>query len=162
MTLLDAYAILTPELRSRHPLAIVGGWGWHSEDVRERLTLPPWSESVRLLGYVSESDLVSLINAATVLAYPSLYEGFGLPPIEAMACGTPVITTNAGGLRDSVGDAAHVVDPHDVAGLARALTLVLTDQDYADELTWRGYKRAAELSWRETARRTAEAYRKAA
>jgi glycosyltransferase involved in cell wall biosynthesis len=162
LTLLDAYAILSPELRSRHPLAIVGGWGWHSDDVRERLTLPPWSECVRWLGYVSESDLVLLINAAAVLAYPSLYEGFGLPPIEAMACGTPVITTNAGGLRDSVGDAAHVVDPHDVAGLAQALTLVLTDQDYADELTWRGYKRAAAHSWRETARRTAEAYRKAA
>jgi glycosyltransferase involved in cell wall biosynthesis len=160
--LLDAYAILSPELRSKHPLAIVGGWGWKSEEVRERLTLSPWSECVRRLGYVSEEDLVLLLNAAAVLAYPSLYEGFGLPPIEAMACGTPVITTHAGGLRDSVGDAAHLVDPHDVDGLAAALTKVLTDGDYADQLTWRGYLRAAQLTWQETARRTAAAYRKVA
>lgn len=161
-TLLDAYSILSPELRSKHPLAIVGGWGWKSDEVRERLTVSPWSECVRRLGYVSEEDLVLLLNAATVLAYPSLYEGFGLPPIEAMACGTPVITTHAGGLRDSVGNAAHLVDPHDANALAEALTRVLTDEDWADELTWRGYLRAAELTWQETARRTAAAYRKAA
>jgi glycosyltransferase involved in cell wall biosynthesis len=161
-TLLDAYAMMPPEIRNRHPLVIVGGWGWRSDDVQEKLSRPPWSECVRRLGYVSEEDLVLLLNAAAVLAYPSLYEGFGLPPIEAMACGTPVVTTHAGGLRDSVGDAAHLVDPHDAVGLANALTLILTDFDYADELTWRGYKRAAELTWRETARRTVEAYRKAA
>jgi glycosyltransferase involved in cell wall biosynthesis len=79
-----------------------------------------------------------------------------------MACGTPVITTHAGGLRDSVGEAAHLVDPHDADSLAAALERVLTDDDWADHLTWRGYLRAAELSWRETARRTAAAYRKAA
>jgi alpha-1,3-rhamnosyl/mannosyltransferase len=161
-SLLDAYAILSPELRSKHPLAIVGGWGWKSEEVRERLTQTPWSECVRRLGYVSEDDLVLLLNAAAVLAYPSLYEGFGLPPVEAMACGTPVITTHAGGLRDSVGDAAHLVEPHDASGLAAALTKVLTDEEYSDQLTWRGYLRAAQLSWQETARRTAAAYRKAA
>jgi len=161
-TLLDAYAVLAPELRSRHPLVIVGGWGWKSDEVRERLTCSPWSECVRRLGYVSEENLVLLLNAAAVLAYPSLYEGFGLPPIEAMACGTPVVTTHAGGLRDAVGDAAHLVDPLDVSGLAAGLTRILTDEDYADQLTWRGYLRVAELSWQETARRTAAAYRKAA
>jgi glycosyltransferase involved in cell wall biosynthesis len=161
-TLLDAYGMLPAELRSNHPLVIVGGWGWKSDDVRERLTRSPWSECVRPLGYVSEEDLVLLMNAASLLAYPSLYEGFGLPPIEAMACGTPVVTTRAGGLRDSVGDAACIVDPHDPKALAEAIADVLTDQDWSDHLTWRGFQRAAELSWRETARRTAAAYRKAA
>jgi len=160
--LLDAYAMLSPDLRSRHPLVIVGGWGWKSDATRERLTQSPWSECVKRLGYVSEGDLHLLLNAASVLAYPSLYEGFGLPPIEAMACGTPVVTTHAGGLRDSVGDAAAIVDPHDPKALADSLTRVLTDEQYADDLRWRGFLRAASFSWRETARLTAQAYRNAA
>jgi alpha-1,3-rhamnosyl/mannosyltransferase len=159
---LHAYARLSPNLRSRFPLLLAGGWGWRSERIREMLTQTPWSECVRWMGYVADEDLVALVNAASLLAYPSLYEGFGLPPLEAMACGTPVVSSHAGGLREAVGDAALVVQPRDTVAMTNAVAEVLEHPARAAELRQAGFARAAQFSWDRTADRTADAYRRAA
>lgn len=111
------------------------------------------------LGYVPESDLPALYAGAGVLAYPSLYEGFGLPPIEAMRCGAPVVAARAGSLPEVVGDAALLVNPTDVNELARALRAVLRDPATRDRLVQRGAERASEFTWPATAGRAATIYR---
>jgi alpha-1,3-rhamnosyl/mannosyltransferase len=119
-------------------------------------------ERVRSLGQIDDSDLAALYSAATVFAFPSLAEGFGLPPLEAMACGTPVVCSNAGSLPEVVGDAALLVDPRDERALAAALVRVLADEAYRREMSERGVCRAAELTWPAAARATWQVYREAA
>jgi glycosyltransferase involved in cell wall biosynthesis len=113
----------------------------------------------QFLGYVARADLLALYGAATVVAYPSLYEGFGLPPLEAMACGAPVIATRVGALPELLGDAAQFVDVLDVEGLARAIREVVHDEARREELATAGSVRAAALSWDRTARKTVDVYR---
>jgi glycosyltransferase involved in cell wall biosynthesis len=108
---------------------------------------------------VSDDDLVSFCNYARVFVFPSLYEGFGLPPLEAMACGTPVITSNASSLPEVVGDAAISVDPYDVDALAAAIGRVLGDAPLRAELRARGLARAAQFTWERAARETLAVYR---
>jgi glycosyltransferase involved in cell wall biosynthesis len=103
-------------------------------------------------GYVPAEDLVALFNAADLFVFPSICEGFGVPPLEAMACGTPVITSNAASLPEVVGDAAPMVDPLDVEGLASAIAMVLADADLRTRLAAQGLQRAAAFSWEATAR----------
>ena len=117
------------------------------------------TESVRFLEGVSDQDLVQFYNLADLFVFPSLYEGFGLPPLEAMACGTPVVCSNASSLPEVVGDAALTVDPYDVEALAEAMRRVLSDPDLADDLRRRGLERAAGFTWERTARETVEVYR---
>jgi glycosyltransferase involved in cell wall biosynthesis len=114
--------------------------------------------SVRFYDHPPAQDLVRFYNAADVFVFPSLYEGFGLPPLEAMACGTPVVCSNAASLPEVVGDAALLVDPTDVEGLATAMERVLTDADLAAELRRRGLARAAGFTWERTARETVAVY----
>ena len=127
-------------------------------DTIERLSL---GGRVVVTGYVPESDLPALYNGARVFVYPSLYEGFGLPVLEAMACGTPVVTANASSTAEVVGDAALVVDPHDEAELAGALLAAANDSALRATLRSRGLARASEFSWARTARETLAVYRKA-
>jgi glycosyltransferase involved in cell wall biosynthesis len=115
---------------------------------------------VRLLGYVPEEEIASLYSGAAVFAYPSLYEGFGLPPLEAMACGTPVVAADRTALPEVLGHAAVLADPEDVAEFAEALLAVLDRPDRARELAAEGRRWAARFTWEETARRTLEAYRR--
>jgi len=117
---------------------------------------------VRFLGDVSEADLPALYNLATVFAFPSLYEGFGLPPLEAMACGTPVVCANTSSLPEVVGDAALTFDPLDVPALAAALAQALSDADLRAALRNRGLAQARLFSWERTARETLAVYRQAA
>ncbi|MGL5095815.1 MAG: glycosyltransferase family 4 protein, partial [Planctomycetia bacterium] len=145
--LLRAYALLPAALRSAHPLVLVGGWGWHADDVRAMLDREPWASSVRWLGYLSDDDLVALTNAAGVFVYPSRYEGFGLPPVEAMACGCPVVTTTGGSLAEVVGDAAWTVDVDDDRGLAEALRAILEDPSLAADYRRCGFERIRRFSW---------------
>jgi len=106
------------------------------------------------LGYVSEDDLPGLYAGALALAMPSLYEGFGLPCLEAMACGTPVVASNAGALPETCGDAAILVDPHDAGGFADALERLATDADERRELGERGRARATNFTWQKSAQAT--------
>jgi len=117
---------------------------------------------VRFLGYVADAELPALYAGAVALVLPSLYEGFGLPALEAMACGTPVIASTAGGLREAVGDAAVTVDPHDVDGMARAMERMTEDAALQADLRTRGQAHARRFQWQETARRTLGVLRSAA
>jgi glycosyltransferase involved in cell wall biosynthesis len=164
--LVRAYAQLPPEVRPA--LVLAGGsveWNREGREALEQaLRELPWevSERIVLTGYVAEADKVALLGGAEALVYPSLYEGFGLPVLEAMACGTPVVTSNVSALPEIGGDAALLVDPRDPAAIASALERLLQDEELRHELTTRGAARAARYTWEETARRTAEVLHRAA
>jgi alpha-1,3-rhamnosyl/mannosyltransferase len=145
--LLAAHACLPSRLRARTPLVIAGGRGWgHALDDDAAMRAQA-DGTLRLLGHVPDADLAALYARAAVVAYPSLYEGFGLPVLEAMACGTPVVTSDGTALRDTAGDAALLVDPLDIEAMAGALRRVLEDRVLADTLRVRGVLRAARFSW---------------
>lgn len=158
--LLAAYA----QLRSwstRWTLVIVGAQKWRSSPIFEtvqRLELEPY---MHFTGYVDDDDLPALYAGADLFAFPSLYEGFGLPVLEAMACGTPVVTSNTSSLPDVAGDAAILVDPYDVDAIADAMRRVLSDPALAQDLRERGLVRSAQFSWERTARETVAVYEKA-
>jgi glycosyltransferase involved in cell wall biosynthesis len=115
---------------------------------------------VRFLGYVPDDQLAVLYRLAAVFVFPSLYEGFGLPPLEAMASGTPVVTSNVSSLPEVVGDAAILVNPHDVDSIVDGLRLVLTDPARAADMRRRGLERAREFSWERSVARTLEVYKR--
>ncbi|MHB8647800.1 MAG: glycosyltransferase family 4 protein [Thermomicrobiales bacterium] len=148
--LLEAYA----RVRDRHPgmhLVIGGKRQWKADEIDatdHRLAL---QEYVHFTGYINDDDLPALYSGAEAFVFPSLYEGFGIPPLEAMACGTPVVTSNTSSLPEAVGDAALTVDPYDVAGLAAAIETILTDQRLRADLRARGLLRAARYTWEQTA-----------
>ena len=156
--LLRAYGKLPEKFRRQFPLKLVGGWGWKSDEVREMLSRNPWKDSVQYLGFVEDAELASLLSRARVMIYPSHYEGFGLPPLEAMACGTPVITTDKGALGEVVGYAAKIVDPNDEAAMASAIREVVEDSALAEDLRQRGLNRVKEFSWMKTAEQTLGMY----
>jgi len=116
---------------------------------------------VRFLGYVPAEDLVALYNLADLFVFPSLYEGFGLPPLEAMACGLPVVASTAPALREVLDDAALLVHPQDVVALTEAMAAALRDEALRSRLRQAGLRRAAQFSWERTARETAAVYREA-
>lgn len=129
-------------------LVLAGRPGWLSEPVVEAVKARPY---VQLLGFVDDQDLPALYRQAQVLAYPSLYEGFGLPPLEAMACGTPVVASSASSVPEAVGDAGLLHDPANTEALADALRRALTDDELRADLRQRGFARAAEFTWTRTA-----------
>ncbi len=139
-----------------HRLTIAGGRGWRDAALLERIAVSPAADRIDRVGHVSEDDLLDLYRSASCLLYPSRAEGFGFPPLEAMACGTPVVAAAAGSLPEVVGEAAPLVDPDDAAGLAEAVGAVLDDS-----ATWRsrGLARAAQFSWARCAELTVDAYR---
>ena len=148
-------------LRARgleHTLAIVGQRAWRHEGeapLARRLGL---ADSVRFLGYVPPADLPALYSGADLFVFPSLYEGFGLPALEALACGTPVVASNVSALPEVVGDAALQVNPLDTEALAGAMERVLRDDGLRLDLRERGLQRAREFSWERTARETLAVY----
>lgn len=132
-------------------LAIVGPDGFRASSLRDAIASRGLVEAVRLLGYVPEDELAALYNAAVALVYPSVYEGFGLPVVEAMACGRPVIAANTSSLPEVAGTAALLVDPFDVSALASAMERLLTDTREVEELGARGLARVTRFSWQRTA-----------
>ena len=148
--LLEAYARL-PEACGDVELVLAGKTGWLADDVYRRVRQLGLEGRVHFPGYVPQADLAALFSAAECFVMPSLYEGFGLPVLEAMACGTPVVCSSAGSLPEVAGDAALVVAPDDVAGWAAALGRLLGDPALRRELAARGQRRAREFSWQRTA-----------
>jgi glycosyltransferase involved in cell wall biosynthesis len=150
--LIRAWEDVDPALREAHRLVLAGGRGWEDSPIIAAAR----AAGATTLGHVDEADLASLYAGATAFAYPSLYEGFGLPVLEAMSAGTPVITSATSSLPEVAGDAALLVDPTDTAAIARALERVLGDSGLAAGLALRGRARARLFSWERTARETAE------
>ncbi|MFZ2488200.1 MAG: glycosyltransferase family 1 protein [Anaerolineae bacterium] len=139
-------------------LVLAGKAQWRESDIFRAVQQAGLAGRVLFPGYVDDADLPALYSAATVFVYPSLYEGFGLPPLEAMACGTPVISTNAASLPEVVGDAALTITPTDTEALAAALRAVLADAALRTDLRTRGLARAAQFSWDRCARDTMQVY----
>ena len=155
--LIEAYARLCSE-GVECPLVIVGQPAWRYEGDHELVRQLGLDGLVRFLGYVPDDDLPVLYSAATFLAFPSLYEGFGLPVLEAMACGTPVVTSDISAPAEVAGNAALLVDPYDVSALAQAMGRLLSDASLRAELSMRGLERARQFSWQRTARETLSLY----
>jgi glycosyltransferase involved in cell wall biosynthesis len=147
-----------PDLR----LVIAGPDGWGADALAAAVAAARHRDRIVRMGWVSETDRVALLRGATVVAYPSIYEGFGLPPLEAMSAGTPVVTTAAGAIPEVVGDAAVLVPPRDADALAGALRAVLTDAGLAARLRSAGVRRAAAYPWERTAEGLLGLYRRAA
>lgn len=155
--LIAAYRRLPEALQRDYGLVIVGKQGWLMASLPHLAAQA--GPGVLFTGYVDDGDLPALYTLADVFAYPSLYEGFGLPPVEAMACGTPVLTSTAASLPEVTRNAALLVDPTDEAALAAGLERLLTDEALREQLLERGFARAAELTWEQAARRLVEVCR---
>jgi glycosyltransferase involved in cell wall biosynthesis len=158
LRLVEAYA----QLRrwSQHwNLVIVGSRNlWKSSPVAKKVASMGLQSNVRFTGFVPDEDLSALYNGADLFCYLSLYEGFGLPVLEAMACGTPVITSNTSSLPEVAGEAALLVNPYQVEDIVVAMRAVLSNHDLAQDLRERGLRRAAQFSWDRTARETIAVY----
>lgn len=163
--LIEAYAKLPPVATKngarRPPLLLIGGKGWLYDEIFGRVDELELTDQVRFVGYVPAQKLPLWYNAAELLVYPSLYEGFGLPPLEAMACGTPVVTSAVSSLPEVVGQAGLLVDPTNTEQLTGAMAQVLTDADTRERMRAKGLVQAEAFSWPETARRTVGSYRRA-
>ena len=140
------------------PLVIVGKRGWLSDSFYAALEASPVREDIVLTGYVQDADLPVIYSAATAFVWPSLYEGFGLPPLEAMACGTSVVCADASSMPEVVGDAALLFDPQDAASLQAQMRRIVSDGDLRQSLVERGLRQACHFSWSDTARKTLEVY----
>ena len=150
--ILDAYCGMKADVRHNFELVLVGMQGWRDEHTLQRLRdgIP----GVVRLGYVPEDDMPAIVAGATLLVFPSLYEGFGFPAVEAMAAGVPVLTSTAGSLPEVAGDAACCVDPLSVAAIQTAMERLLTSPAERQAMSGRGLKQARKYSWRDTALQT--------
>ena len=159
--LLRAYRRLVDDYKLMPPLALVGAKGWLQDSVEAEVARLGLESYCHFLGRVSTPDLLNLYNAARCLVHPAFYEGFGLTPLEAMACGTPAIVSNVSSLPEVVGDAALLVDPSHDEEITVALWRILTDQALWEELQAKGFQRAAAFSWERSAEQTMAVYQKA-
>lgn len=159
LTLLRAYARVGEQLDL--PLVVAGGKGWMYEPVFDEVRALGIADRVIFAGYAEAEELPLWYSAAKVFVYPSLYEGFGLPVLEAMACGTPVITSSTSSLPEVAGDAAVLVDPMDVEAMGEALVEVVADAELRERMRERGLAQARTFSWERTARETVAVYRTA-
>lgn len=157
--LIESLAALGPDCRDVH-VVIAGGRGWLDGPIYQSVRDFGLSERVHFTGFVRDEDLPALYAEARCLAYPSLYEGIGLPVLEAMACGIPVVTSNISSMPEIAGDAAVLVDPYDVNALADALRRLLSDETLRTDLIRRGFDQAAYFTWDRAAQQLRDVYRR--
>jgi alpha-1,3-rhamnosyl/mannosyltransferase len=157
--LLDAYAALPEAMRRQWPLVIAGYRGWQSEKLHERIKAAVAAGWAYYLGYVSNDDLPYLYAGARLFVFPSHYEGFGLPVLEAMASGVPVVCSNSSSLPEVVGDAALTCDHDDTDGLRQLISRGLEDANWRTSAVTGGLQRAAGFSWQKCAAETIQVYR---
>ena len=158
ITLLDALA----ELEDKEiKLVLIGGKGWFYEEIYGRIEALGLQDRVIFPGYIPDDELPFWYHAAELFVFPSVYEGFGMPILEAMACDTPVVCSNASAMPEAAGDAALMFDPHDTAALVACIQQVLDDSAQADLMRERGREQIGRFSWVEAGRLTAATYRKA-
>ncbi|MFU0783664.1 MAG: Glycosyl transferase group 1 [Thermoanaerobacterium thermosaccharolyticum] len=155
---LQAAKIVKDKGTHNFSIIIAGGKKEYQESLKKLSQEMGLYSEIRFIDYVSQEDLPYLYSAAQCLVYPSLYEGFGLPPLEAMACGCPVITSNTSSLPEVVGDAGIMVVPYDVNEIAKAIDLVLSNENLRKEMIEKGLKQAKKFSWRKTAEEILKVY----
>ncbi len=155
---LEAFALCRERVGPRLRLVIAGDKTWSARDVDATIARLGIGASVDQLGHIAIEELIALYNAAEMLVFPSLWEGFGLPIIEAMACDTPVVTANISSMPEVAGDAAVLVDPMDSGSIAKGMISIMTDPALRDRLRERGLHRAAQFTWDAAARQTIDAY----
>jgi len=160
-TTLRAYAALASRLRDAYPLVVVGPGGWGADTLERELERLVVAGHVRRLGFLPSEDLAAVTAGARALVYPSLYEGFGLPPLEAMACRVPVIVSNTSSLPEVVGEAGILVDPIDVDALAAAIARITEDDGERERLAGLAWARSQTFSWERCVAETVEVYRSA-
>lgn len=158
--LIEAFERFAAEHPDRREHLVFGGADWHgAEVIHERVSASPLRSRIRNLGFVAKDDLPTWYNAATAMIYPSLFEGFGLPPVEAMACGTPVISSTRGALGEVVGDAARLIDPENIADMASAMSEISCgDRERSGQ---KGIAHASQFRWEKMAGAVLESYRRA-
>jgi glycosyltransferase involved in cell wall biosynthesis len=156
--LLHAYRRLLDRGDTTLDLVVAGRKGWLYEPVFQAVRELGLEERVHFTGWVAGEDAPALMNSAQVFVYPSLYEGFGLPPLEAMACGTPVVCSNAASLPEVVGDAAILVNPLETNEMADAIARVLSDPARRQEMCAKSIAQAARFTWERAARETLQVY----
>lgn len=158
LTLLRAYNLLTPAQKQELPLILVGFSGWENKEIMQELQKD--KENISYLGFVSDEELAHIYNLCTIFIYPSLYEGFGLPPLEAMACSTPVIVSNVASLPEVCGDAAIYIDPHNEENIKDSILILFNDKDLRDTLSQKAISQAASFSWEKSAAMHIEVFEK--
>lgn len=157
--LIRAYHLVRQRHGIPHRLIIAGAKGWLFEEIEETirdLRLEGW---VQVIGFIPDEDLPALYQGAEAFAFPSVYEGFGIPILEALACGTPVVASNTSSLPEAAGEAALLVDPEDVEALAEALWRLIVDAELRNALRARGFEQAKRFSWAASARQVCSIYR---
>lgn len=159
ITLLRALSEILRSTDLRTQLVIAGQEGWLTGETMNYVESERLGERVKFTGYITDEDLRALYACCTVCVYPSLYEGFGLPPLEAMACGAPVIASNVPSLSEAVGTAAYLVSPTDVQALANGIVQMLRDQGTRSHFSHAGLAHSSQFNWERTARLTLEIYR---
>jgi glycosyltransferase involved in cell wall biosynthesis len=160
-TIVRAYSLLRRRGMHSHALVLAGSKGWRYESIFAAIERSGVEPDIIVPGYVAREELPFWYSAAAAFVYPSIYEGFGLPVLEAMACGAPVVTSSASSLPEVAGDATLVVDPDDTAGLADAIERVIMSDDLQAELRDKGMERAATFTWERMARATKAVYERA-
>lgn len=148
------------QVRTLHDviLVIAGGKGWLEDEMYRTLDALNMRQHVRLIGFADDDDLPTLYSEACCLAFPSLYEGFGLPILEAMACGTPVLTSNVSSMPEAAGDAAMLVDPRDTEAIIHALMKLVADSPTREQLIERGFAHVKHFTWGRSAAQLADIY----
>ncbi|MBC7315226.1 MAG: glycosyltransferase family 4 protein [Chloroflexi bacterium] len=157
--LIRAYHLLRERHSIPHRLVIAGAKGWLFEEIEETIRDLHLEEWVKVTGFIPDEDLPALYQGADLFAFPSLYEGFGIPVLEALACGTPVVTSNTSSMPEAAGDAALLVDPRDVEAIAEALWRLLEDASLRNALRARGFEQVRRFSWVASARTVCTIYR---
>ncbi|HEY6042640.1 MAG TPA: glycosyltransferase family 1 protein, partial [Anaerolineae bacterium] len=161
LVLLEAYQTLLRANANAPRLVIAGRKGWLYQPVFDRVRELGLDAQVHFTDWVDEADAPALMNLADVFVFPSLYEGFGLPPLEAMACGIPVICSNASSLPEIMGEAGILFEPHDTHALVQAMSRVLENEGTRQALRKAGLEQAQKFSWERAARETLQVYEEA-
>ncbi|SFO87963.1 glycosyltransferase family 4 protein [Hydrogenimonas thermophila] len=147
--LLNAYNQLDENIKEKYKLVLVGFKGWNNDSIMDMINKN--NKYVHYLGFISDKELAKVYNLASLFVYPSFYEGFGLPVLEAMACGTPVITSNVSSLPEVGGDAVVYCNPYDVVDIKNKIKMVLNNENLQEEMIKKGLKRAQEFTWEKAA-----------
>jgi glycosyltransferase involved in cell wall biosynthesis len=157
--LIEAFDGLKSQYQIEHDLVLIGQKGWLYEPIFERIERSPYRHQIHHLNYLPDEAVIEFYRHADVFVYPSHYEGFGLPVLEAMTLGTPVVCSNNSSLPEVAGDAAIMIDADDAIQIAEGIWKIIDNRNFREQLIQRGYDRAQQFTWRNTAVETLRAYR---